>query len=416
MKNLQVSIITIGDELLIGQVIDTNSAWIGQKLIEAGYWPAHKFSVGDKQEDIWHALDEAAATDDIIIITGGLGPTGDDITKPLLCQYFGGKMIEDAETLKHVTYLFEVVLKRKMPLLESNRKQAEVPDVCTVLKNEIGTAPGMLFEKNGKYFFSLPGVPNEMQGLMLQHVLPILKNKFNTGEIHQRTLLTYGAGESFLAEEIKDFEAALPAFIKLAYLPNYGLLRLRLTAKDNSVHALDQQFDTLKKLVEKWMISDHDISMQALVSQIFKQKKKTLATAESCTGGYIAHLITAIPGASDFFKGSVVSYSNEMKAALLHVKAETLNIHGAVSEATVREMVQGLLKIIRADYALAVSGIMGPDGGSAEKPVGTVWLGVGNGKRVHTTKIHVRFDREKNIQLTAIQALNFLRMFILQQI
>lgn len=416
MKNLQASIITIGDELLIGQVIDSNSAFIGKELMEAGIWPAHKFTVGDQWNDIWQALDEAAAQDDIIIITGGLGPTADDITKPLLCKYFDGKMREDAATLAHVTYLFEVVFKRKMPLLESNRRQAEVPDVCTVLQNKIGTAPGMLFEKNGKYFFSLPGVPNEMQYLMLQEVIPFLKSKYKNRVISQRTLLTYGAGESFLAEEIKDFESALPPTIKLAYLPNYGMLRLRLTARDTTTQALDQQFEDLKLLVKKWMISDTDISMQELVAGILKNKKKTLATAESCTGGYIAHLLTAIPGASDFFKGSVVSYANEVKAGILQVPEATLESYGAVSAETVQAMVKGLLHLVQADFVLAVSGIMGPTGGTPEKPVGTVWLGVGDRKRIVTTCIHVRFDREKNIHLTAIQALNFLRQFILQQI
>ena len=416
MERINASVITIGDELLIGQVVDTNSAWIGKRLIENGIWLSHKFSVGDVYEDIWNALDEASKVSKIIVITGGLGPTADDITKPLLCDYFNGKMVEDAATLQHVTYLFEHVFKRKMPLLESNRKQAEVPDVCTVLKNEIGTAPGMLFEKNGKYFFSLPGVPFEMYGLMQNQVLPFLKNLFELPPIEHRTLLTYGIGESFLAEKIKDFESALPENIKLAYLPNYGMVRLRLTARNISEKILDNTFQDLLNRTKEWQVSTTDNTMQEVVAKLLLSKNKSLAIAESCTGGYIAHLITAIPGSSEFFQGSVVTYSYEVKKNVLHVQEKTLEHFGAVSEEVVREMVSGTLQIMKTDFALAVSGIMGPGGGTQEKPVGTVWIAAGNVQKIVATQIHARFDRERNIHVTAMQALNFLRMFILEKI
>src|SRR3954454_8707483 len=229
MQTIKVSIITIGDELLIGQVIDTNSAWMAQELNKAGIRVKRRVAVGDVWNEIWSALDEESQHADIILITGGLGPTADDITKPLLCEYFGGKLVMDEATLKHVTYLFEHIFKRPMPLLERNRKQAEVPDVCSVLKNENGTAPGMLFEKNGKIFISMPGVPHEMKGIMIGHVLPLLKQRFQLPHIGHRTLLTAGVGESFLAEMIKDFDESLPALLKLAYLPGNGMIRLRLT-------------------------------------------------------------------------------------------------------------------------------------------------------------------------------------------
>jgi len=418
MEKITASIITIGDELLIGQVVDTNSPWMSQQLNNIGVWVHHRVAVGDMWEDIWNALDEESKRSNIILITGGLGPTADDITKPVLCKYFGGKLVMHQPTLEHVTYLFEHIFKRPMPLLERNRKQAEVPDVCTVLKNEVGTAPGMLFEKDGRIFISMPGVPYEMKSLMKDKVLPLVKEKFQLLHIGHRTLLTAGIGESFLAEMIKDFEAALPDFIKLAYLPNYGMVRLRLTAtgKQSIVeNELDKQFNQLKQLVKDYLVIDEDITLQVLIGRMLKDKHKTVATAESCTGGYIAHLITSVPGSSNYFKGSVVSYDNSIKKNILKVKDETLQTVGAVSEETVREMLRGVLNIMQTDYAIAVSGIMGPDGGTPDKPVGTVWLAVGNNENIETKKFQFRFERLRNIELTAINALNFLHAFILKQ-
>ena len=415
MQTINASIITIGDELLIGQVIDTNSAFIAQELNKIGVWVKRRVAVGDVRDEIWNALDDEAATSDIVLITGGLGPTKDDITKPLLAEYFGGKMIMDEPTLAHVTYLFEHVFKRPMPLLEVNRKQAEVPDVCTVLKNDVGTAPGMLFEKNGKIFISMPGVPHEMKFIMQKHVLSMINEKFELPYIGYKTLLTVGIGESFLAERLKDFEQALPSLIKLAYLPNHGMVRLRLTAqgeKQQVEKLLEENFNTLKQQVADVMAIDEDITFEVLLGRLLKNKHKTVATAESCTGGYIAHLITSVAGSSDYFKGSVVSYDNSIKENVLHVSNETLNAVGAVSEETVQQMITGVLNIMQTDYAVAVSGIMGPDGGSAEKPVGTVWIAVGSRSKTETKKMNFRFDRKRNIELTGINALYLLCSFI----
>lgn len=416
MEKVFATIITIGDELLIGQVIDTNSAFIAQELNKAGILVRHRLAVGDNWQDIWEALDTESKNASLIILTGGLGPTADDITKPLLCEYFGGKMIVDQPTLDHVTHIFEQILKR--PMIERNAKQAEVPDVCTVLKNEKGTAPGMLFQKEGKVYISLPGVPHEMKWLMTHQVMPRIPQYFQTGFVEHRTLLTAGVGESFLAEMIREIEEALPAHIKLAYLPNYGMVRLRLSAfgwdKQALVKEIDTQFAVFKNAVKEYLVTDQDIPMEQVVAQLLLSKGKTLATAESCTGGYIAHLLTSHPGASAFYQGSVVSYANEIKQRVLSVRSDTLATDGAVSEATVQQMAGAVLEIMQTDYAIAVSGIMGPDGGTKEKPVGMVWIAVASRATIQTQVFSFRYDRRRNIELTATNALNLLRIFILQ--
>jgi nicotinamide-nucleotide amidase len=416
MEKIVASIITIGDELLIGQVVDTNSAWMAQELNKIGIWVKRRVAVGDSWNEIWNTLDKESEEANIILITGGLGPTADDITKQLLCEYFGGKLIVNESALANVKYIFERVLKR--PMIERNLKQAEVPDVCTVIQNRRGTAPGMWFEKNGKIFVSMPGVPYEMKGMMTDDVLPELQEKFTLPHITHRTLLTSGIGESFLAEHISVFENSLPKNIKLAYLPNYGMVRLRLTANGNNKEITEQeinnQFESLKKLVAEWTVIDSDLTMQEAIGKLLKEKKQTISTAESCTGGYIAHLITSIPGSSAYFKGSVVSYSNDVKENILHVSEQTLATVGAVSEETVRQMVQGALILLNTDYAIATSGIMGPDGGTPEKPVGTVWIAVGNREKIITQKLYFRFDRTRNIELTATNALNMLRKFVVE--
>lgn len=411
---VQASIITIGDELLIGQVIDTNSAWMAQQLNQEGIWVRKKVAVGDNFKEIRDALDEESRHSHIVLITGGLGPTADDITKPLLCDYFGSSMVTDENVLKHLTYLFEQVFKR--PLTDINKKQAEVPESCTVIHNARGTAPGMLFEKNNVVFVSMPGVPHEMKGMMTDSVIPLLKKKFSHGFIRHKTLLTAGIGESYLAEHISAWESALPSHLRLAYLPGYGMVRLRLTGTGSNSTQLEseltQYFDRLKSLVNEWLVTDEDHSLAQVVSRQLKEKNKTLALAESCTGGYISHLITNEPGASAIFRGSVICYANEVKRDLLHVREETLRNWGAVSEQTVKEMVAGTIDTLKTDYALATSGIMGPDGGTAEKPVGMVWVAVGNRDAVVTRQFNFRFDRQRNIEMTAIQALNVLSKFL----
>jgi nicotinamide-nucleotide amidase len=413
-RKSDATIITIGDELLIGQTIDTNSAWMAQELNKIGIWVHRRIAVGDVWKDIWQSLEEESKLSDIILITGGLGPTADDITKPLLCQFFGGKLVVDAEALANVKHIFETFLKK--PLLERNLKQAEVPDVCTVIQNKRGTAPGMWFEKDGKIFVSMPGVPHEMKGMMTSSVLPKLQEKFQLPPIVHRTLVTAGIGESFLAERIKEFETTLPANIKLAYLPNYGMVKLRLSTRGNQakmVAELEAEFDMLKQLVADVMVVDEDKSMPQVIGDILLKENKTLSTAESCTGGYIAHMLTAVAGSSRYYLGGAVTYANQVKQSLTGVRAETLEKYGAVSRETVWEMADGILRETGSDFALATSGIMGPDGGTADKPVGTVWVAIAGKEETATHQFQFRFDRMRNIELTANYALNALRRYIL---
>lgn len=437
MHTIQASIITIGDELLIGQVVDTNSAWMAQELNKAGIRVCRRVAVGDVWQEIWDALDEESKKADIILLTGGLGPTADDITKPLLCKYFNGKLVTNDAALANVKYLFETVFRR--PVTERNIKQAEVPDTCTVIQNKRGTAPGMWFEKplsnspggkgeplissfekgdGKKVFVSMPGVPHEMKGMMTDYVIPTLVKKFSFPYITHRTLLTFGIGESMLADLIQDFEEALPSHIKLAYLPNYGMVRLRLTATGINRQPVDEEVDglftTLQQLVKEYLITNKDEPMQDVVGKLLLDKNKTLCTAESCTGGYIASLLTAKAGASAYYNGSVISYSYQAKEDLLGVQHNTLDTYGAVSEAVVTEMAKGALAQLKTDYTIAVSGIMGPEGGTEDKPVGTVWVAVGDTSKIVTHKFHFRFDRERNIILTATYALNMLRKFIVE--
>lgn len=415
MKEVFASIITIGDELLIGQTIDTNSAYIAQELNKIGIWVKRRVAIGDGRQEILDALAAEGREAQVVIITGGLGPTADDITKPTLCDYFGGTMIVDAGALQNVVQIFE---RLGRPMIDRNRKQAEVPDTCVVLPNLRGTAPGMWFEKEGTVYISLPGVPHEMIGLMQSSVLLKLKTTFELPVILHRSLLTAGKGESEVAEILLQFEAQLPENIKLAYLPSYGMVKLRLTAKGSTEEevapVLEQQFSALQQLVQQWLVVAEDIPLQEAVLNLLKEKGKTVATAESCTGGYLAHLITAIPGSSAVYQGSVISYANSVKEGLLGVPAETLATVGAVSEATVTQMARGVLQQVGTDYAIATSGIMGPDGGTAEKPVGTVWVAVANTQEVRTRKFQFRFDRKRNIELTAVNALNMLRQLVVE--
>ena len=413
----QATIITIGDELLIGQVIDTNSAWMAQQLNKAGIRVARRVAVGDVWDEIWNTLDAESRQSDIILITGGLGPTADDITKPLLCKYFNGKLIVDKGALDNVVNIFTNILKR--PMIERNLKQAEVPDICKVILNKRGTAPGMWFEKDGKVFVSMPGVPYEMKGMMEDDVIPGLTTHFKFPHIAHRTLLTAGVGESFLADLVNEFETSLPANIKLAYLPNYGMVRMRLSStgleKDTVENEVQHYFDALQLLVKKFLVTNEDEPMQQVLGKLLLSKNRTVSTAESCTGGYIAHLLSQNSGASAYYAGSVISYSYKAKEDLLQVDKTTLETKGAVSEKVVTQMAIGALKNIQTDYTIAVSGIMGPDGGTADKPVGTVWVAVGNNDRIIAEKFFFRFDRQRNIELTATNALNMLRKFILAE-
>lgn len=402
-------ILTIGDELLIGQTIDTNSAWMATVLNQAGIAVKRRVAVGDDWNEIWEALTAEGKAADIMLITGGLGPTSDDITKPLLCEFFGGKMVRDQAALDNVVDIFSKKLNR--PLLERNLKQADVPDNCRVIQNKRGTAPGMWFEKDGTIYVSMPGVPHEMKGMMADDVIPTLVSRFKLSPVQHRTLLTAGIGESFLAELLVEFEAALPKDYKLAYLPNYGMVRMRLTGLDGTkdTEEIDALFEQLKALVKNHLVVDQDLTLQETIAKVLLEKKKTLAIAESCTGGYISHLITMLPGSSAYYLGGVVSYSNEMKIDVLGVDPDTIAQFGAVSVETATQMAEGIRKQTRADYSLATSGIMGPTGGTPEKHVGFVCVAFSSIERKTTTTFQFRFDRKRNIELTAAHALDFLR-------
>ena len=415
--SVQAVIITIGDELLIGQTVDTNSAFIARELNKIGIWVRQRVAISDDREQILNTLTESAVQARVVIITGGLGPTADDITKPTLCEYFKSDLRLDESVLQNVTKIFG---RFGREVTERNRQQAMVPEACTVLPNKRGTAPGMSFEKDGVFYFSLPGVPSEMEGLMNDSVIPMLEEGLELPVIVHKTTVTMGQGESFIADKLQDFEAELPPHIKLAYLPNYGIVKLRLTAKGTDKAKLESEVaagqQTIKNLLSEYVVADDDVTLAEVVGGLLKKHSRFMCTAESCTGGYIAHLFTQRSGASHTFKGSVVCYSNEIKENPLCVQHSTLVTYGAVSEETVREMAANARVLLKSDYSVVTSGIMGPDGGTQEKPVGTVWIGVANGDEVRTQKFMVhRGQRQKNIEQTAILAMNMLRKFILEK-
>ncbi len=412
---LLCEIITIGDELLIGQVVDTNSAWIAARLNEIGIRVKQITSVSDDKDHIIHALDEASGRADVILITGGLGPTKDDITKKTLCAYFNTGLKFDEESFKIIEEIFRSRGREVSPI---NRKQAEVPESCTVLLNHLGTAPGMLFEKNKKFFFSMPGVPAEMKGLMEKKVLPFLKNKFQLVPIVHKTILTQGIGESYLSEKIASWEDNLPSDMKLAYLPDAGMVRLRISATGSNEDRLRREVEDeaakLKSIVGEFIYGYENDRLEALVGKMLREKKKTLCTAESCTGGYIAHKITSIPGSSEYYTGSIIAYANEIKVRELNVDMHVLETEGAVSEKVVQMMSRNALSLFKTDYSIACSGIAGPAGGTPDKPVGTVWVAVSNFERTITRKLQLGNHRERVILETSQHALNMLRKMLIE--
>lgn len=406
-------IITIGDEILIGQIVDTNSAWMGQKLNEIGIRIKQITSISDQKEDILNALQAATQRADLVIITGGLGPTKDDITKKTLAEYFEVGFKQDEQTLEQVK---EIFARYNAPLLPINIAQADVPENCTVLLNKNGTAPGMWFEQDNCVIVSLPGVPYEMKYLMEEEVFPRLQNHFKLPHIYHHTLLTAGIGESFLAEQISSIEDILPAHIKLAYLPKLGQVRLRLSAYGNNQLALETEVKTIateiKKVIAPYLIVDGDIPFEKVILDMMESRNLKLVLAESCTGGYLAHQITQHPGSSTVFAGSAVAYSYELKESMLGVKHETLNQHGAVSAEVVEEMARGAIDRYPADYAVAISGIAGPDGGLPEKPVGTVWIAVANKTKTISKKFLFGKKRKENIERSAVNALIMLHKLL----
>jgi nicotinamide-nucleotide amidase len=406
---MNATIITIGDELLIGQIIDTNSAWLGQQFNAIGIRVYQRIAVGDQADQIIEALKTAERQSELIILTGGLGPTKDDITKKTLCEYFDSRLIIHEPTLNRVKSYFE---KRGKELMAINKGQAMVPDNCEVLENERGTAPGMWFDVRNKIFISLPGVPHEMKYLMSEKALEKIKARFQVAEIYHRNLMIVGLGESKIAMMIAEVENSLPEYIKLAYLPELGVVKLRLSGygvSQKQKSEIDAKFEELKIILQKNVFATKDISLQEAVGEMYQSKKTTFAIAESCTGGYVGHLITSIPGSSGYFKGSLVTYSYDMKENILGVKRKTLETEGAVSEKCVKEMVEGLLEKTDADVGVAISGIAGPDGGLPNKPVGTVCFAVGKKGNIKTYTFNFFNSRMENIRASATMALNLLR-------
>ena len=412
---IRAEIITIGDEILFGQITDTNTQWIGAELTNIGIRPVRKTSVGDNQEDIISALTEASQRVDVIIVTGGLGPTKDDITKHTFCKYFGSELKINEEALALVTEFFA---KRGREMTELNIQQAALPTNCTYIPNLWGTAPGMWFEKDNVIYVSLPGVPYEMKSLMEHAILPRLKERFVANIIQHKIIRTIGIGESFLAETIEHWENALPTHIKLAYLPHFGQVKLRLTATGNNQEILDSdlkyQVDTLLPLIKDFVFGYDADELESVIGRLLTERDATIGTAESCTGGFVASQLTNIPGSSQYFEGSVVSYSNTIKMNVLGVSRQTLEDFGAVSEQTAREMAEGARKVLNTTYAISTTGIAGPDGGTPEKPVGTVWIACATPTETVTQLLTLRSIRKVNIELTSSYVLNLLRKTILK--
>ncbi len=402
MQNIKATIITIGDELLIGQTIDTNSAWMAQQLNKLGIDVFRRVAVADDEDDIRLALDEEIPRASIVLITGGLGPTSDDITKPFLCKYFGGKLVVNKQVLEHVRQLFAV---RNRPFLEINEKQADVPDTCTVLYNEMGTAPGMLFEKDGKWIISMPGVPFEMQGIMNNEVLPRLKDHFKSDVIIHRNIITSGEGESFISEVLKGVEADLPPYIKISYLPAPGVVKLRLTGKGPGKEQIEQELDVFSNriiaILDKIIVSLEDIPMQELLGKSLLEHGATISLAESCTGGYVAHLITQVQGSSQYFNGAVVPYQSRLKNSIVGVKQTTLEEHSAISEETAIELAVNARKMFDTDYSLSITGQLSYGGEDVHVPKGVVWMAVAGNNDVKTKKFQFHYNRELNKELAA---------------
>ncbi|GAA0879820.1 competence/damage-inducible protein A [Algoriphagus jejuensis] len=415
MKLVKAEIIAIGDELLYGQIVDTNSHWISQELDLIGVKVVRKTTIGDNRTDILAAFAEAEKRADVILITGGLGPTQDDLTKPLMAEYFGCGIIEFPRAVEAVTAFFKQRGREITPL---NILQGHLPSCCTYVPNEVGTAPGMWFEKNNRYWMSMPGVPHEMKKLMKDFVLPKLPTVFSLPVIYHKVIKTVGIGESWLADLIRDWENALPEHIRLAYLPSLGQVKLRLTAFGTVRKKLEQEVAAQIALVlpqiTSYVYGYDEETLESAIGKLLKNSGKTLALAESCTGGYISHLVTSIPGSSAYFNGSVVPYHNQFKENLVGVKSETLSAQGAVSEETVLEMAQGVKKLFGADFGLSSSGIAGPDGGTEEKPVGTVWIACAGEGFVEAKKLQLSQDRLLNIQITGVAVLNLLRICLIQ--
>lgn len=401
----EVEIINIGDELLIGQVVNTNAADMAKMLNKAGFDVRKTSVVGDEAEIIRSSLQSAMQRADVVLITGGLGPTKDDITKKVLAEEFDSSLVMNEQVRTHVERYFA---SKGLPFTPTNAEQALVPDKCRVVFNSVGTAPGMCFEKNGKLVFSMPGVPFEMR-TMMPEVIEIMKQHFKSEAVEYKTLLVSGIGESFLSDKLEGFEANLPKGISLAYLPKGGTIRLRLTAKgadrNKVTDMLDRQTELLLASVKDYFMGFECDNLAETLGERLSENGKTVATAESCTGGNIAHLITLVAGSSRYYKGSVVSYANEVKEKVLGVRAGDLQQYGAVSEEVVKQMAEGVKRLLKTDYAIATSGIAGPSGGSDEKPVGTVWIAVAGERGCVAEKFLFNTTRDNFMERTSNQAI-----------
>ena len=408
---IKAELLTIGDEILYGQIVDTNSQWMSVELDKVGIKVIRKTTVGDQETEILTAFAEAEKRADIVLITGGLGPTSDDLTKPLLAKYFNCDLVMHQEALAEITAFFK---SRGREMTELNRQQAALPSCCTKITNPIGTAPGMWFERNNKVFMSMPGVPHEMKKMMTERVIPKLKEKFKTPVIYHKVIRTIGIGESFLADKIAVWEKSLPPHIKLAYLPSLGEVKLRLTGFGSSTADLQKEIDELSDdllpLAGEYVYGYGGEPIEVAIGKMLRERKVTLSIAESCTGGYLSHLITSVPGCSDYFLGTMIPYAYEVKMRQLGVKPEVLEKHGAVSEPTIVEMANIVRAKFNTDIGVATSGIAGPGGATPEKPVGLVWIAYSDKHQTVTKKLQLSQDRAINIRMASMAVLNLIRM------
>ena len=405
---MNAGIIIIGDEILIGQVVDINSSWISREMNKIGFRTETVITVGDDGKSISDAIDRCLEVADVVFMTGGLGPTKDDITKKVICEKFGTELVLNEAVLANVA---EMLGRRGIAMTENNRGQALVPATATVINNAVGTAPGIMMERNGKLLFSMPGVPFEMRYLMEHEIIPLIKKHYNLKPVYHKTLLLTGIAESILAEKISDWEDSLAKNVRLAYLPAYSSIRLRLSVyqPDDTIESyINAKVEELKRIVPENIIAYEDIKLEELVGKLLKDRHCTVATAESCTGGKVASLITSVSGSSEYYKGSVVSYCNEVKADVLGVSRADLEKYGAVSSTVAEQMASGVRRLLKTDYAVATTGIAGPTGGSDEKPVGTVWIAVATPTRVVSRKYVFGKDRSINIERFAASALSML--------
>ncbi len=415
MDQIKAEIIAIGDELLYGHIVDTNSHWISTELSQLGIRVVRRTTIGDNRHDMLSAFKEAEYRADIVLITGGLGPTNDDLTKPLLAEYFNCDIVEFPEAVEAITAFFKSRGREMTPL---NTLQGHLPECCTYVPNEVGTAPGMWFDQNHTFWMSMPGVPHEMKKLMKDFVMPKLSEIFEIPVIKHKMIKTVGIGESWLSDLIKDWEDNLPEHVKLAYLPSLGHVKLRLTAfgseEDQLVQDINNQIEKVLPTIDKYVYGYDSETLETAIGKMLRERNSKVALAESCSGGYVAHRITSIAGSSEYFNGAVVPYHNQFKNEIIQVKESTLESFGAVSEETVQEMAKGVKELFNVDYGLASSGIAGPGGGSDEKPVGTVWIACATRNFIKTKKLQLTKDRMLNIQLTSVALLNLLRICILK--